>query len=255
MMMTRCIALVFAAVLLTGCRASYTTPGGPADFRALGITAQHADALTDGDIRERLDRKPAASFPATVAVIRVQDGRYRSYSLSDHDVVYRGEFSIITKRDVEESIDMATLRALPGLRDIASLNRMVMPALVRTEKDLRLAAADVRADILFVYTFDTRFGSKTLVPLLGTITLGLFPAEQARVSTTCSGAFIDTRTGYIYGLVEASDDADQLANLWTSKDAVDQSRRRAETRAFKAMVGQAMETWTKIVGEYSPVKM
>ncbi|MFM9957806.1 MAG: hypothetical protein ACKVZJ_07000 [Phycisphaerales bacterium] len=251
----RVIGTVFLAAfaaLLGGCRAQYTTPGGPADFRALGITAQHADALTDGGIRERMNRKPAASFPAVVAVVRVQDGRYRSYSLNPNDIVTRGEFSIISKRDVENSVDMATLRNLPGLRDIAMLNRLVMPVAITDNRDLRASAADIHADILFLYTFDTRFGSETKVPFLGSITLGLFPAEQARVSTTCSGAFIDTRTGYIYGLVEASADDDQLANLWTTKDATDQTRRRAESKAFKEMVEQAKETWKRIVSEYGP---
>jgi hypothetical protein len=249
------IVAALAASLLSGCHAQYTTPGGPADFHALGITGQHADALTDGNIRERMNRKPAASFPAVVAVVRVQDGHYRSYSLNPNDIVTRGDFSIISKRDVENSVDMATLRDLPGLRDIAMLNRFVMPVAIKDNQDLRASAADVHADILFLYTFDTRFGRETKVPFLGTITLGLFPAEQARVSTTVSGAFIDTRTGYIYGLVEASADDDQLANLWTTRDATDQTRRRAETKAFKEMVDQAKGTWKRIVEEYGPPKM
>jgi hypothetical protein len=54
-----------------GC-ASYSAPGKSADFRAMGITAVQASALTDRDIAHRLDRKPLAGFPASVAVVRVQ---------------------------------------------------------------------------------------------------------------------------------------------------------------------------------------
>jgi len=75
------------------------------------------------------------------------------------------------------------------------------------------------------------------------------------VSTTCSGAFIDTRTGFVYGVVEASDSTDQLANFWTTTDAIDQSRRRAESRAFKGMVDQAIESWKRIVETYGMVRM
>ena len=47
----RMLALLIVCVtglVLSGCRARYTTPGGPADFHALGITPDHAEALTDG---------------------------------------------------------------------------------------------------------------------------------------------------------------------------------------------------------------
>lgn len=251
------LVVALAAVvgsMLVGCRAEYMTPGGPANFRAMGITAAEAEAMTDASIAERMNRKPAASFPASIAIVRLQDRGYRSYSLAESDTYGYGDVTVISRRDVENDVDMATLRALPGIRELGMMNRMVVPTSVRKAIDLRNAAADMRADILFVYTFDTRFGRETKVPFLGTITLGLFPAEQAQVSTTVSGAFIDTRTGYVYGLVEASDQEKQIANLWTSKDAIDQSRRRAESDAFKQMVQQAMEAWKRIVETYGPAK-
>lgn len=252
MRMTFWAAAVLMVGGLSGCVSRYTTPGAPADFRALGITAQEADAITDDSIAERLNRRPAASFPANIAVVRVQDGGYRTYSMSTSDYVKYENVTIINRRDVEDEVDMAAIRALPRIRDISVLNRLVLPASVKEGIDLRSAAADVHADVLFVYTFDTRFGSHTQVPFLGTITLGLFPAEQARVNTTVSGAFIDTRTGYVFGLVEGRVTEKQIANLWTSSAAIDQSRRRAEKAAFKLMVGQAMDKWRHIAATFGP---
>lgn len=244
--------VVMAAVLamtLGGC-SSYSVPGGPADFRALGITQEQQASLTDKEIAERLARKPAANFPAVIATVRVQDNDYRSHSY--HGSRGEGKFSVVTLREIESDVDMERLTKLAMVRGIAPMNRLVVPERVSDEKSLRLAAADLQADVVLVYTIDTRFGSKTLIPLLGTITLGLFPAEEAQVTTTASAALVDVRTGYVYGLAESTEKASQLANLWTSSDAIDDSRLRAEKAAFSKMVGEIEKTWVRVAASYGP---
>ncbi len=228
---------------LTGC-ATYTTPGTAADFRALGITAEQQDALTDDAIREAMSRKPAASFPAVIATARVQGSGYRSYS----DVGYgRGSYTLASLREVETETDLNAMNAMIGIRSVAPLNRMVTTEHIKELGDLRLAAAQVQADMLLLYTFDTRFGVETLVPALGTITLGLFPSRESRVTSTCSAALVDVRTGYIYGLVESTSKQEQLANAWTSETAIEQSRRRAERQAFEGTVKQFTDLWKGVV--------
>ncbi|MCC6429097.1 MAG: hypothetical protein IT435_20040 [Phycisphaerales bacterium] len=237
------------SLLLHGCASSYVTPGGPADFRALGITPQEVDAITDASIAARLNRKPAASFPAALAIVRVQAGGYYSRTVRG---LGSGQFSVVTNRDVEQAGEIAKLESMPMLRGLAPMNRLVTPQSVNSEIDLRSAAADLQADMVLLYTFDTVFNTETTIPALGVITLGLFPNEQARVTSTASAAVLDTRTGYVYGVAEATSKTTQLANAWTSNEAVDQSRRRAETEAFSGLVAQIESMWGRIVKQYGP---
>ena len=245
------VLLGATGLTLSGC-GSYVVPGSAADFRALGITAQEQEEMTDGVIAAAMQRKPAASFPARIAIARLQGAGYRSHSGYGYGT---GTVTLQMNRDVESEEDFERLADQAQIAGIAPLNRLVLPNSIRSVDDLRVAAAQVKADMLLVYTFDTRFGVETIVPVLGTITLGLFPSKESRVNSTCSLALIDVRTGYIYGLGEANARADQLASGWTSKTAVDQSRRRAERRAFAGAVDEFVSLWGGVVSEYhrSPV--
>lgn len=234
-------------LLLVGC-AHYTTPGGPADFRALGITQSDADAGTDAGIAVKLAKKPLASFPATVATVRVQARGYRSYSL---DGWGEGDFTVITVRDIEKAEQLEKLEKLPMIRAIVPINRMVVTGRIRNERDLRDAAANLQADLLAVYTLDTRFDTTTTIPYLGVITLGLFPNEQASVTATASAVLLDTRNGYVYGAYEATVKKDRLTNAWSSADAIDAARRDAESSAFDELVDQFAEGWKQIVATYA----
>ena len=241
------VALFVSAILLSGGCAKYMVPGGAADFRALGITADEQSELTEASIARELARRPAASFPATIAAVRVQARGYRSYSMSGYNY---GSYSVVTLRDIEEEADLDRLRALPMVRGIVPLNRLVIHDL-EDEEDLRQAASRVQADLVLIYTMDTKFGVESIVPALGVITLGLFPNDEARVQSTASAAIVDTRTGFVYALAESSAEADQLANAWTSRDAVDQSRRRAERKAFEGLVDELTRLWKGIAESYA----
>jgi len=241
------LALAFAG-MGGGC-ASYVTPGGPASFRAMGIAPDDAAAQTDFILRERLDKKPLAGFPTSIAVARVQGTGYRSYTENAYGT---GKYSVVTSRTVETDQHLRTIGSLPMVRGVAMLNRLVLPDQLQDEKDLRLAAAAVHADMLLIYTFDTEFETGTTIPFLGTITLGVFPSEKAKVRTTVSAALLDTRNGYVYGLSQASADAKQLANAWTNSAAVDDCRKRTEQEAFDKLVVEFAGTWAGVVSEYGP---
>ena len=249
------VLLGFVGLLLVlgGCHTSrYVTPGGPADLNALGISASEAAKLTDVEIAARMARRPAASFPAALAVIRVQGEGYRNYSSVGYGV---GRCTIVTNRDLENQADMQTINSLPMVRGIAMVNRLVAPPKIDSEMGLRAAAAELHADILLLYTFDTVFRTETTVPALGVITLGLFPNERARVTSTVSAVFIDVRTGYIYGTAEATHMTSRITNAWNTADAVDKTRRECEIAAYKQLLPQLSEVWSGIVSAYatSPV--
>lgn len=250
--MVRCVcaaSALLAAALASGCHTQYVTPGRAADFHALGITPEHVEVLTDTAIAESMSKRPLASFPATIAVLRIQDASYSGY----HDLWHgTGRYRSVTLRDAEIRADLERLQSLPMIRGIVPLNRLVIPSALNSQEDIRGSAAAVHADMTLLFTFDTRFGTETIVPALGTITLGLFPSREARVTCTASAALIDTRNGYVYAVAESTAEEDQLANSWTSKDAVDQSRRRAERNAFRALLVELERAWSGVVAQYAP---
>lgn len=242
------LLLAALAFLLPACASHYVVPGGGADFHALGITKQQADDQADPGIAAKLQRKPLAGFPAVIAAIRVQDRGYRSYTASGYG---EGPFTVVTTRDVETPEQIDRLQRLPMVRAIVPINRLVCTSEVSSERHLRDAAASVQADLVLLYTFDTKFGHETTIPALGTITLGLFPNEEARVTTTASAAILDTRSGYIYALAEATAKRERLTNAWNTESAIDQARRGAETEAFDKLVGEVESSWKGVVERYA----
>ncbi len=47
-------------------------PGRAVDFHALGIAAETVEQSTDRAIARRLDRRPLAGFPTSIAEVRAQ---------------------------------------------------------------------------------------------------------------------------------------------------------------------------------------
>src|SRR3954468_9377482 len=88
-------SLVLVALTGGGCAASYVTPGRGAPMEAFGV---RKDDQTDGAVVQALGKRPLASFPAGVAVARVQASGYRSETAESWG---RGRYSIVTTRDVE----------------------------------------------------------------------------------------------------------------------------------------------------------
>ena len=234
----------FAVLLLIasasgGCASSYVVPGGPAPLARL--------QETDAALRSSYTAKPAAEFPAMVAVARLQSSGYRSLTVTSYG---HGNYSIVTTRDVENDTDFDRLAAMPGIRALAPVNRMLLPAELKSEQDLRSAAARLRADVLLMYTFDTQFYVKDFAKPVSIVTLGLSPNERAYVTTTASAILVDTRTGFVYGGAETTAKTDQAANAWTSDDAVDDSRRRTERESFGKLVIELEKTWTGVMKQH-----
>jgi len=242
------LAALISAIAVGGC-SSYMVPGQAADFRALGITKERVDELTDVGIAKRLERKPLAGFPANIAVAQVQGDRYRSQTSEGYG---DGRYTIVTNSDVDSDAAFKKLSALPMIAGIAPLNRLVVPKRIDTEEDLRNAAANVQADMLLIYTFDTTFETQDKIRPLGVITLGLFPDRVARVNSTASAALLDTRNGYIYGLAEGTGKKQNITNAWWTKSTLDASRRDAEQQAFDQMAEKLATLWSDVAQRYGP---
>ena len=230
------IGLLLVLHLITGC-ATYITPGA-------GVNVSNL-AAADDNIAEIMSREPAAPFPARVALARLQANGYRTTSNSCYG---RGQYCIATARDVESESDFEALASLPMVAGVAPLNRILVPETLKSIRDLRVAAANLKTDILLVYTFDTRFNvESTDIGPLQLVSLGFFRNKKAHVTTTASAVLLDVRTGFMYGVAEATSTAQQSASLWSSEDAIDEARIQTEMESFQSLVHEIKNLWKSVV--------
>lgn len=232
--------LLVGLFLWTGC-ATYVTPGAGAKLADFGSP--------EWDIEKALSRKPAASFPVRLAMVRVQSPGYRSYRNSSYGT---GRYSVVTTRDIEEEKDFDRLKALPMIAGVAPMSRLLLPETLDSDRPLRQAAASLQADMLLIYTLDTNFHiDATNLGPLSVVTLGFLPNREAVVRSTASALFYDVRTGFVYGLAESTAQESQRANLWSTQDAIDSTRRAAEKKSFEQLIDELTKTWSGIVKEHA----
>lgn len=234
----RALFIVTIAITLAAC-ASYVTPGG----------AVSIPAITEGGISEALAREPAASFPARLIVARIQAPGYVSYSNRGYG---EGSFSVLTARDIEAEGDFARIGAMPGVAAVGQLSRVLLPAQLNSSRDLRTAAAQLRGDVVLAYTLDTAFRTDTVrIGPLQAVGLGFFPNQKANVTATCSAVFMDVRTGYVYGVAEASATEEQRSNFWNTRSAIEEARVTAEREAFTGALTEVEKVWSAILAEHA----
>jgi hypothetical protein len=229
---------VLLLAFVSGC-AHYQTPGA-------GVSIP---AITDADVADVMSRKPAAQFPAHIVVARVQARDYASRTGSTYGT---GRFTVLTSRDVETEDDFALLATLPGVAGVGPLNRLLLSPDLRSTRELRQAAAQLRGDIVLLYTIDTQFHTQhKLIAPLKLVTLGVFASEKSRIVTTCAAALIDVRTGFVYGVAEGTATDTRRSSVWNTEDALDTARLKTERDAFTAALKEVTKTWSAITAEYS----
>ena len=223
---------------ISGC-ATYTTPGGSVEL----------SQLAEADINELMSKQPAASFPANIAIVRVQAPGYRSHRA---DSFGHGRYSIVTTRETESEEDYKRLSNMPYVSGIAPLNRLLLPSQLDSIKALREAAARLKTDILLIYTFNTTFhvGEQKLAPL-NVVLLGLLNNREVTVTTTVSTALFDVRTEYLYGLAEATAKESKYTSVWGTSGAVDDMRLNTEKKAFQTLLPEIEGVWESIVSQYA----
>lgn len=231
------------AALLSGC-ATYTTPGA-------GISLQDL-AKADTDIADLMKLEPAAVFPARIAVARVQASGYYSHSSTCNGT---GRYCVVTTRDVEPEESYDRLSKLPLVSAVALMNRLLLSAKLTSAKDLRQAAASLKTDLLLVYSLDTSFNiENTDVGPLALVSLGFLPTKKAKVTATASAALFDVRTGFVYGVAEATSTETQRGTFWSSSEAVDSARKKAEADAFRKMIGEIEKFWADVLRTHVRVR-
>lgn len=228
---------VFCLLMLAGC-AHYETPGG-----AVSLTG-----IESHDVRELFTREAAAQFPANIAVARVQAAGYIPRHGSTHGT---GAFTVLTTRELILEDEYGSMKRWPSVRGVAPLSRLLIPLHLTSLDDLRRSSAALKTDILLVFTIDTKFrvDGKSIGPM-SVVSLGWLRDRETVVSSTASAAIIDVRTGFVYGVAEATADETKQASAWSSSSKVDQSRNKTEAKAFDDLISELERTWINIVVEH-----
>jgi len=238
--MKKLLALTLTAfvAVFSGCATKYITPGAKADLQS----------LAPADIQKGFATKSSSPFPAAIVAVRVQANDYTNYSLSRSGGRYgKGRYSVIMVREVEEQSAIDRITKLPEVTGAIALNRMLIPETLTSYDDLRAGASQLHADLMLVYTFDTAFFNRDAALPLSVITLGLSPTRKIKVTSTASALLIDTRTGFIYGAFEATEQRDVISTSWGSRDSADEARKDAEKAAFNQLVGEFEKAWPSIL--------
>ena len=227
---------------LSGCATSYVAPGPRADLQAFGTQS----------IQESFAEKATSPFLATLAFVRIQSPVYANYNFRQlAGVNPSSRYSVITTREAEEDAQVDRLGRLAQIAGVTSINRMLLPADLQSDKELREATARLHADLVLVYTFDMAFFDVDQARPLTVITLGLSPTRVVSVSTTVSALLMDTRTGYIYSCYEATRKADTRSTSWSSGEAADSTRRDNERAAFTQLFDQVEKTRPRLLDRYA----
>jgi len=232
--------ILLFAVAFSGCQ-SYMTPGPKADLQDLAPPS----------IQEGFDTAPSKPFPAGIAAVRIQASGYENYNTKQSGAVYgRGKYSVVTTREVGEQEQFDRVAKLPEVQGIIALNRMLLPETLSSLRDLRASAAQLHADLLFVYTFDTKFLDNNASMPLTVITLGLSPTRKITAVTTVSALLIDTRTGFIYSAYESTEKQEKLSTSWGSRESADKARQQTESRAFGKLMDDVVASWPQLLSRY-----
>jgi phosphoenolpyruvate-protein kinase (PTS system EI component) len=79
----------------------------------------------------------------------------------------------------------------------------------------------------------------------------MFASEKSRIVTTCAAAFIDVRTGYVYGVAEGSATQTRHSSIWTTERTIDAARLKTEREALSAALKEVARTWSGIYAQYN----
>jgi hypothetical protein len=232
------ILIIAASIALwSGC-ATYIPPSGRAD----------PAAMSSPSMKESFAAKPAAGFPAGIATVRVQAPRYKNFNTEREGGVYgQGRYSVVTVKEVEEEADIQRIARLPQVGGLITLSTLLLPEQLQSHRELREAAARLKADMVLLYTFATSFHDNDASVALNAVTLGLSPTRRVFVRVAASALLIDTRTGFIYAALEANEKRQMISNAWESRESADRARRDAEKTAFKSLVSELEKNWPKII--------
>lgn len=260
---TRLVALALAcfALLAAGCSSTRETYRR-GDLSSLQLSAPdpapdaaEASAAPGGTIAAAFARTPQAQLPARIAVARLESRDANPAWF--HETSKRTPTSALTLASRADPVTAAAyqrLASLPEVADLTPLNTLVAGQAVATQQSLREAAAAVHADLLYVYTFDTYSKRTTVMEglvILSLGVLGFLPLVTIEVESTASGALIDVRSGYVYGVADATAISKSRSDSWRERDDEETARRAGESAAFEKLNAVFEQRWSSHVAARS----
>ena len=241
---------LLACLALLGCSSHVVAPSG-ADMSAFGMVAdpETREWQTDLDIAKTLELVPLARFPTAMAVVRVQSAV--PYSRSSGVSYGRGAYSVVLTPTVERNEHLDQLRDLEQLNGVVRLNRLVLGTQLRTDKELRNAAARLHADLVLIYTINTEWTIDDDPEPLDAITFGLSRFKNITVTSTATALLMGTHNGFVYATTEVARDKKYKDNAWRTSEQIEAAQEVLEQEAFDGLVDSFTESWPEVIRVYT----
>lgn len=218
------------ALVLCSCE-TYDTPDSGAGPKA------NLSAINSPQVRAAYTGRPAITFPASIAVVRVRGTGSESYN-------------VVSTRELESAHDFDTIARQPGIAGVVSLNRLLLADSTSSVEELRAAAARLHADALIIYTVESDAHDTAVAPPIALVTLGLAPSKTYKVISSASAIVMDVRTGYIYGALEEGATGSGLTSAWASDSATDNTQRKTERAAFEKLTASFGPFWERLYARH-----
>jgi hypothetical protein len=228
------VLLALAACAFTGCSSYINSPAAQAGIK------DSQKAFSDPLIARAYHAQPTMHFPARLGLAPQDDESRQQLRVMD----------ALGKLD--------RFKSLPDVTGFVTVNSLVMssgydgdeskrkPVWNRADLMLREAAAKLHADAVLLVKIDTHVTDGKLFAPLSTLTLGMFPNNRAEIIATAFGALVDTRTGYIYGVLEKSAGRTNLSISW-DPDSRTRAVQKTEQAAMEKLLAEFPDFWRGIV--------
>ncbi len=223
--------LLGIVLFLTGCGRSYATPTTGANI-----------GLFQGTLNTRHTPQPTAQLPVVLAIARIQGPMYSYPNNTGYSVMNVNQPGMGLNEDV--------FKNLQHISQVVPVNKLLVAGPQNSANDLRNAALSLKADMLFVFTLDTQQTQSDWSSPLSLYSLGLSPSVKVEVTTSAMGMLIDTQTGYVYGVLEATSYKKQIAAYMTCQNAWDQCRKVTEKKAVEELNKKFETMWNGVLSQY-----
>jgi hypothetical protein len=111
---------------------------------------------------------------------------------------------------------------------------------------VREAAAKLHTDAVLLIQLERHVTDGQIFAPLSLFTLGMFPNDRAEIIVTALAALVDTRTGYVYGVLEKSAGKNSYSITWDD-NARTRAIQKTERVAMEKLLAEFPDFWSGVV--------